>query len=460
MDSIQTSERQLISIKRIMTYLIIGLISLLLFLTAGLTTYLISIQMKSHATIFVDIESVLQEKNRTELLELINVKKQELEVSNANVSSKMAYGGTIIGLSFILSLIFLGVIFYKKILIHFKVINSSDENFYFDQLRLVMSLSTIIAEAVKINKLVASQLTSVTKRTETAAIDIVTNVRNIDSKVVELTKELEYLVNATNSIMLDGKDELNSVQSSLDEMANYMKKKKETLVQHKNKISNVMAKTESLRELTELVKSIASQTNLLALNAAIEAARAGEYGRGFAVVASEVRDLSGKSDQAAVEMEQSIEAVLLTVEELMNAMMEDSDLEHIDGFSQQLESVVDINQRYGEFADKIMTNLSGGITQRVDAIAESVSNTLGNIQFQDITRQRLEQIENASLRASDYYTCVLSNMNDSKKLETIEPFTSESFLSAYAMDEQRSVHDQLLGNAKDKDDNEPSIQLF
>ncbi|MEW6595717.1 MAG: methyl-accepting chemotaxis protein [Thermodesulfobacteriota bacterium] len=73
----------------------------------------------------------------------------------------------------------------------------------------------------------------------------------------------------------------------------------QSLAELTRNISKIEQDSDRIRQIITTIDSIAFQTNLLALNAAVEAARAGEAGAGFAVVAAEVKNLAGRTGEAA-----------------------------------------------------------------------------------------------------------------------------------------------------------------
>ncbi|WP_168735858.1 methyl-accepting chemotaxis protein [Cohnella fermenti] len=78
-------------------------------------------------------------------------------------------------------------------------------------------------------------------------------------------------------------------------------------------VRSLNQKSESVLEVIGYISEVSNQTHLLALNAAIEAARAGEHGRGFAVVAGEIRKLADQTQQSAVQIGNTLQAMSLDI---------------------------------------------------------------------------------------------------------------------------------------------------
>ncbi|MFI8619173.1 methyl-accepting chemotaxis protein [Acidovorax sp. NPDC077693] len=97
-------------------------------------------------------------------------------------------------------------------------------------------------------------------------------------------------------------DSTRQANTLADSAAQVAKKGGEVVGEVVKTMDEINASSKKIADIVGIIDGIAFQTNILALNAAVEAARAGEQGRGFAVVASEVRNLAGRSANAAKEI--------------------------------------------------------------------------------------------------------------------------------------------------------------
>lgn len=102
-------------------------------------------------------------------------------------------------------------------------------------------------------------------------------------------------------------------KASISELAN-------SITQATAAIDRLMASSNNVATVIDVIRSIADQTSLLALNAAIEAARAGEHGRGFAVVSDEVRALASRTAESTREIQTIIEGIMSDAKHATEAM--------------------------------------------------------------------------------------------------------------------------------------------
>lgn len=235
-----------------------------------------------------------------------------------------------------------------------------------------------------------TQLSTIVQQIQTASESVKTGAREIAEGNADLSQRTEEQASS-----------LEQTSSTMAEMTKTVRKNAEYAAEANQLSSDVRNRAEeggavvkdaigAMNEINESSKKIADiisvideiafQTNLLALNASVEAARAGEQGRGFAVVASEVRNLAGRSAEAAKEIKDLIEDSVERVENGSKLVNQSGEV-----LDQIVEGVGQVSDLVGEIATASVTQSSG-----IEEVNASVS------QMDDMTQQNAALVEEAA----------------------------------------------------------------
>ena len=156
------------------------------------------------------------------------------------------------------------------------------------------------------------------------------------------------------------------------------------------KVGELSLASSQIEKIILVIEEIAEQTKNLALNATIEAARAGEAGKGFAVVANEVKELARQTNEATVQVKESImqmsmcsdetvgeigtiQGVISEVNEIVNSIataIEEQSItvqENSKNTNQAAEGLLEVTKSVAQVSTRV-----DDITSRIDSVSNSV----------------------------------------------------------------------------------------
>jgi methyl-accepting chemotaxis protein len=302
-----------------------------------------------------------------------------------------------------------------------------------------------------------AQLRSIAEQTGEAALGILAQLRDLDGQLTAMKAKSRASHERGNRISAEG---LATDHNVVELIRGYMKARSEEIAAERVHLSRVIEQMNSLKDLTHSLDQIGSATNILSLNATIEAERAGALGAGFKVVAGEIRALSQKSRAAVQEANSAIAATQSVIETTLLGASTDQrravEARQIEQVLSQLDAVSNSYSAIVAEHDTLMTEMDAEHA----AIAHSVMDTFGRIQFQDVVRQQVEALVEALEELKGVLGSFSQGLAGDERADLTRGRTLiEQLQSRYVSNVQRSTHAAALGEAA-RLDNAKAIELF
>jgi methyl-accepting chemotaxis protein len=241
-----------------------------------------------------------------------------------------------------------------------------------------------------------SEISIVSNHVESSVLGLSQQFQSIAVAAREQSSTVAHLVTSSREVEYDGKmiplaEIASSLGATLSELIQKIIEVSSRGVSMVYSLDTVLEDLKTIDGSITQIDHINRQTNLLALNAKIEAARAGEAGRGFAVVAEEVRDLARTVNDLSASIRAQINSISAGLQEsyamlkdIATIDMSEENLHANDRINTMMTSLVEQNERMSQVLQQSASSAEG--------IANNVSAAIVGMQFQDRTKQRLENV--------------------------------------------------------------------
>lgn len=308
----------------------------------------------------------------------------------------------------------------------------------------------LVAGHLRLDEAIGAQMKVVISDTESAAMTSIRQVRALNDTAVTLVGYLGKSDQTARGL----EEGIDSSVSSIALIAEFVEELP-ALIRGDLEISHaaVLKEIGGLGSFIKVIKDISKQTNLLALNAAIVAATAGEAGRSFSVVAKEVRNLSERSAAAATMIETGLSDAQRTMLSGLQLSSMDKQLSRVGAI---VSSIRTLQENYEDIRQYYKT-LFSVVTEHNNRMATDIAEMLGNVQNQDVVRQRLDRAAAATTSRNEILRELPRGLADSGG-ELADLLTQmQEVLAVYLASEQR--HAPAAAGAPGQPD-QPKFELF
>jgi len=299
-----------------------------------------------------------------------------------------------------------------------------------------------VTDLSQYNAVLGVQLREAVAQTETTVLGVVERMMKIhEQSCLQVDR-----IGSSSEIVMVTQEQVLKNQNVIEALNSFADSQSAQLNDNLLRIQRLSEEIEQMRPLVKDIADIADRTKLLALNATIEAARAGDAGRGFAVVANEVKWLSDQTNKAAEEISNRITQVAgQAVIETENARKTIADNVRSNKVISLADNLSSIEKRF-EKAAVHLEEIICGIDTANKIIVEEVSVVLGELQFQDVLRQRIDHVNNGLdfLGGFSQRTQLwLEGTEEAQNLRLTEHL--DELKEKYVMQAQRVTHNTVMG---------------